>query len=118
MNAVKRMLRNLNFGYFFRNYLFAIIVASLFLAIPTQTETSWLIYLFMIANVLLYPFATAVWDNLRDLLKGDFQLWVSGYLLLFTLILKLSIKLTLFFGAIPIGILGFLLLLFLTRNAE
>ena len=118
MNAVKRMLRNLNFGYFLKNYLFAIVFATCLLAIPTETETSWLIYLFIIVNVVLYPFATAVWDNLRGLLFGGYQLWASSIWLLFILCVKFGIKLGLFLAAIPFGILGFLLMLFLTRNAE
>ncbi|NDJ27655.1 hypothetical protein DMB95_06705 [Campylobacter sp. MIT 12-8780] len=90
MNAIKRTLRNLSFAYFFKNYVFAALIAAvLFYYAPMKDAPT---ISLIIINFIFYPFAVCVWDNLRDLFFGNLYLWATGTFILLLFGIKILIK--------------------------
>ncbi|HEF9429177.1 TPA: hypothetical protein SBX43_000656 [Campylobacter coli] len=110
MNPLK-VFSNVNLGWLIRHYIFGIIILSFFyFALPTHD-----FYLFftLIINLIFFPFACFVWEELKNMLLGDNVFIVNA---IFLLLSKIIIKLILFMLAIPIGIIGFLILWFIINK--
>ncbi|EFT6685865.1 hypothetical protein HVK06_000535 [Campylobacter coli] len=68
MNPLK-VFSNVNLGWLIRHYIFGIIILSFFyFALPTHD-----FYLFftLIINLIFFPFACFVWEELKNMLLGD-----------------------------------------------
>ncbi|EFS2023938.1 hypothetical protein I6R12_000748 [Campylobacter coli] len=112
MNPLK-VFSNVNLGWLIRHYIFGIIILSFFyFALPTHN-----FYLFftLIINLIFFPFACFVWEELKNMLLGDNVFIVNA---IFLLLSKIIIKLILFMLAIPIGIIGFLILWFIINKKQ
>ncbi|EAK7379305.1 hypothetical protein AADV34_000834 [Campylobacter coli] len=112
MNPLK-VFSNVNLGWLIRHYIFGIIILSFFyFALPTHD-----FYLFftLIINLIFFPFACFVWEELKNMLLSDNVFIVNA---IFLLLSKIIIKLILFMLAIPIGIIGFLILWFIINKKQ
>lgn len=123
MQFIKDNFRTLKLSYLIRQYFFGLIILGayqaftpLFFDEPTQYSFYLLVYyIFIGVNFLLYPFATLVWDEIKNLIMGNNVFFVNAIALL---IAKLIIKLFIFGFSVPIGLIGILYLWIVRKNAQ
>lgn len=102
----------INLVWLIRHYIFAACIFSFFyFTIPSSNNTSFFIMIGI--NFLLFPFACFVWEELKKMLLGDNVFFINA---LFLIIAKIFIKFLLFMLALPIGIIGFLILWFIVNK--
>lgn len=118
MQFVKDTFRTLKVSYLIRQYFFGILIFGIYyFAIVQHLEGYNYMYITFIygLNFLFYPFATLVWDEIKNLVIGNNVFFANALLLL---IIKLIIKLFIFGFAIPIGIIGILYLWIVRKNTQ
>lgn len=118
MQFVKDTFRTLKVSYLIRQYFFGILIFAIYyFAIVQHLEGYNYMYITFIygLNFLFYPFATLVWDEIKNLVIGNNVFFANALLLL---IIKLIIKLFIFGFAIPIGIIGILYLWIVRKNTQ
>ncbi|WP_281650669.1 hypothetical protein [Helicobacter bilis] len=113
MQFIKHLFGSLTPSFLFRNYLFGAIFWSLCVLMPPEIPI--IIVIFSTINLILYPFATLVWDELRDTIMGSTMIIMPLWILLF---IKLVIKVFIFVFAIPVGVLGIAYIWFSTKGQE
>lgn len=109
-----KVFSTINLVWLIRHYVFAACIFCFFyLTTPPSSNISFFIMLGI--NFLLFPFACFVWEELKNILLGDNVFFVNA---LFLIITKIVIKFLLFMLALPIGIIGFLILWFIVNKQK
>ncbi|WP_299328306.1 hypothetical protein [uncultured Helicobacter sp.] len=113
MQFIKHIFSSLTPSFLIRNYIFGICfwAACVFLLpdIPIP------LIIILTINLLFFPFATLVWDEMCDMLMGGTAVFLPLWTML---IIKFFIKGMIFSFAIPVGVLGILYIWFRTKNAS
>ncbi len=117
MNFIKHIFSSLTPSFLIRNYFFGgIIVAVMFLLIwnnKVSLDKQIAITVIYTINLIFYPFATLVYDEIRDTLLGNTVLISDAKIML---IAKVTIKIIILGLAVPIGIIGIIYIWYRTKD--
>ena len=118
MNFIKHIFSSLTPSFLIRNYFFGGIITAIILFIQWNYSSEglgvfiWGCFLLSI-NLIFYPFATLIYEEIRNMIMGDTVLITHIIVMAFW---KLFIKLAIFVFAIPIGIIGIIYIWYRTKD--
>lgn len=113
MQFIKHLFASLTPSFLIRNYVFGACFWALCVLMPPDVPALFVVALTI--NLIFFPFATLVWDEIRDTMMGSTMIIMPLWILLF---IKLVIKMFIFCFAIPVGILGIAYIWFRTKGAK
>ncbi|MDY5051343.1 MAG: hypothetical protein SPF17_07955 [Candidatus Mucispirillum faecigallinarum] len=116
LKFIKDTFSSLTISFLIKNYFFGIIIYAIFMyPIFDKSINETIAYdsvIFFTINLILYPFATLIWEELRNMFLGN-TMFITQIHVLF--IVKIVIKFMVFLMSIIIGPLG-ILYLWYVRN--
>lgn len=113
MQFIKHIFSSLTPSFLIRNYIFGICLWAVCVFILPDVQIALIVILTI--NLLFFPFATLIWDEMRDTIMGNTAVFLPLWTMLF---IKFFIKCMIFAFAIPVGVLGILYIWFRTKNAS
>ena len=115
---IKHIFTSLTPSFLIRNYFFGLcfLVPILYAFLSAEREfmaKDIFTMILFVVNFIFFPFATLIWDEIRDTLMGSTMIILPLYVMI---IIKILIKGLIFCFAIPVGVLGILYIWFRTRH--
>ena len=120
MNFIKHIFSALTPSFLIRNYLFGGILMAiiLFAQWNYRPEEGLVVFIwgcFLLSiNLILFPFAILVYEEIRNMLLGDTVLIAHIAVMM---LWKFFIKFAIFLFAIPIGIIGIIYIWYRTKDS-
>ncbi len=113
---LRRIFCSLKISFYLKNYFFGLIIYILlmgyYLEMLMRGEFK-VAALVMSVNLFLFPFATLMYEVIRETFLGE-QVFIMSLKYLF--FLKAIVKLIIFFFSIPLGCCGILYIIYKTRR--